>query len=171
MVNHCLPAGHTKGLATSYSQYRTDSYATDGPVVALPSLAIWGTLDGYRSAIEDKLGNSPISFSKDENLTHLLDSFHRDRPKCQKNISSWNLSLVLHQLTKAPFEPKGGFFEVLYCQDCLPLSFGFRQTQDIHAWLSKNIRHQSDWSKMILALAPTPDLTHERSGGPRLTSG
>ena len=38
------------------------------------------TIDGYRSAIVDKLGNSPINIiSKDENLTLLLDSFHRDR--------------------------------------------------------------------------------------------
>ena len=57
-----------------------------------------GIIDGYRSAIADKLGNSPIS--KDENLMCLLDSFHRDR-----GIPSWNLSLVSHQLTKAPFEP------------------------------------------------------------------
>ena len=34
------------------------------------------TIDGYRSAITDKLGNSPINISKDENLTRLLDSFH-----------------------------------------------------------------------------------------------
>ena len=34
------------------------------------------TIDGYRSAIADKLGNSPINISKDENLTRLLDSFH-----------------------------------------------------------------------------------------------
>ena len=39
------------------------------------------TIDGYRSAIADKLGNSTINVSKDENLTRLLDSFHRDRPK------------------------------------------------------------------------------------------
>ena len=37
-----------------------------------------GTIDGYRSAIADKLGNVPINVSKEENLTHLLDSFHRD---------------------------------------------------------------------------------------------
>ena len=34
------------------------------------------TIEGYRSAIADRLGNSPINISKDENLTHLLDSFH-----------------------------------------------------------------------------------------------
>ena len=49
--------------------------------------------------------NFPINASKDENLTRLLDSFHRDRPKGRRGIPSWNLSLVLHQLTKAPFEP------------------------------------------------------------------
>ena len=59
-----------------------------------------GTIDGYRSAIADKLGNSSINVSKDENLTRLLDSFHRDRPKGRRGIPSWNLSLVLHQLTK-----------------------------------------------------------------------
>ena len=37
-----------------------------------------GTIDGYRSAIAYKLGNSPTNISTDENLTRLLDSFHRD---------------------------------------------------------------------------------------------
>ena len=34
------------------------------------------TIDGYRPAIADRLGNSPINISKEENLTRLLDSFH-----------------------------------------------------------------------------------------------
>ena len=47
------------------------------------------TIDGYRSAIADKLGNSPIDISKDDNLTCLLDSnFHRDRPKGRREIPS-----------------------------------------------------------------------------------
>ena len=45
-----------------------------------------GTIDGYRSAIADKLGNSTINVSEDENITHLLDSFHRDRPKGRRGI-------------------------------------------------------------------------------------
>ena len=52
------------------------------------------TIDGYRSAIADKLGNSPINISKDENLTRLLYSFHRDRPKGQRGIPSWNPGLT-----------------------------------------------------------------------------
>ena len=86
-----------------------------------------GTIDGYRSAIADKLGNSPTNISTDENLTHLLDSFHRDRPKGRRGIPSWNLSLVLLQLTKAPFEPhKEASLKHLDLQDCVPIGPGFR---------------------------------------------
>ena len=60
------------------------------------------TIDGYRSAIADKLGDTTVNISKDDNLTCLLESFHRDRPKGRRGIPSWNHSLVLHQLTKAP---------------------------------------------------------------------
>ena len=63
------------------------------------------SIDGDRSAIADKLGNSPINISKDENLTHLLDSFNRDRPKGKRGIPSWKLSLVVPQLTSLPFNP------------------------------------------------------------------
>ena len=74
------------------------------------------TIDGYMSA--DKLGNSTINVSKDESLTGLLDNFHRDRPKGRRGTLSWNLSLVLHQLTKAPFGQikkgrRGGLLEHL----------------------------------------------------------
>ena len=54
------------------------------------------TIDGYRSDIADRLGDSPINISKDENLTRLLDSFHWDRPKGLPGSSAW----FLHQLTR-----------------------------------------------------------------------
>ena len=50
------------------------------------------TIEGYRSAVADKLGNSSLNISKDENLNRLLDSFHRDRPKGRRGIPAWNLS-------------------------------------------------------------------------------
>ena len=46
------------------------------------------TIDGYRSAIADKLGSATVNISKDENLTRLLESFHRDRPKGRRGIPS-----------------------------------------------------------------------------------
>ena len=63
------------------------------------------TIEGYKTAIADTVGSVELNISKDENLTRLLDSFHRDKPKGRRGVPSWNLSLVLHQLTKAPFEP------------------------------------------------------------------
>ena len=104
------------------------------------------TIDGYRSAIADKLANSTISVSKDENLTRLLDSFHRDTPKGKRGIPSWNLSLVLHQLTKAPFEPlKEASLKYLTFKTVFLLALGSGERRsEIHAWLHKNIRHQSD---------------------------
>ena len=115
------------------------------------------TIDGYRSAIADKLGKVTLNISKDDNLTRLLDSFHRDRPKGRRGIPSWNLSLVLHQLTKAPFEPlreaslKHLTFKTVFL---LALGSGKRRSE-IHAWQNKNIRHQSDWSKVSLFPSPS----------------
>ena len=115
------------------------------------------TIDGYRSAIADKLGDTSINVGKDDNLTRLLDSFHRDRPKGRRGVPAWNLSLVLHQLTKAPFEPlrkaslKHLTFKTVFL---LALASGKRKSE-IHAWLNKNIRHQADWSKVSLYPSPS----------------
>ena len=115
------------------------------------------TIDGYRSAIADTLGNTTVNISKDDNLTRLLESFHRDRPNGRRGIPSWNLSLVLHQLTKAPFEPlreaslKHLTFKTVFL---LALGSGKRRSE-IHAWQHKNIRHQSNWSKVSLFQSPS----------------
>ena len=115
------------------------------------------TIDGYRTAIADMVGNDKLNITSDENLTRLLDSFHRDKPKGRRGVPSWNLSLVLHQLTKAPFEPlrkaslKHLTFKTVFL---LALGSGKRRSE-IHAWLAKNIRHQEDWSKVSLYPSPS----------------
>ena len=109
-----------------------------------------GTIDGYRSAIADKLGNSTINVSKDENLTRLLDSFHRDRPKGRRGIPSWNLSLVLPEPLKEA-SLKHLTFKTVF----LPALGSGKRRSEIHAWLHKNIRHQSDWSKVSLYPSPS----------------
>ena len=115
------------------------------------------TIDGYRSAISDKLGDTTVNISKDDNLTRLLESFHRDRPKGRRGIPSWNLSLVLHQLTKAPFEPlKEASLKHLTFKTVFLLALGSgKRRSEIHAWQHKNIRHQSDWSKVSLFPSPS----------------
>ena len=108
------------------------------------------TIEGYRTAIADMVDNDRLAISKDENLSRLLDSFHRDKPKGRRGIPSGNLSLVLHQLTKAPFEPlrkaslKHLTFKTVFL---LALGSGKRRSE-IHAWLFKNIRHQENWTQV-----------------------
>ena len=114
------------------------------------------TIDGYRSAIADKLGNATVNISKDDNVTRLLESFHRDRPKGRRGIPSWNLSLVLHQLTKAPFEPlREASLKHLTFKTAFLLALGSgKRRSEIHAWQHKNIRHQTDLSKVSLYPSP-----------------
>ena len=115
------------------------------------------TIEGYRTAIADMVDNDPVHFGKDESLTRLLDSFHRDKPKGRRGIPAWNLSLVLHQLTKAPFEPmrktslKHLTFKTVFL---LALGSGKRRSE-IHAWLYRNIRHQENWSQVSLYPSPS----------------
>ena len=63
------------------------------------------TIDGYRTAIVDTLGPAGHHIAQSSDLHRLLSSFHRDRPKSSRNVPKWNLSVVLNELTKAPFEP------------------------------------------------------------------
>ena len=101
-------------------------------------------------------GNSSINVSKDDNLTCLLDSFHRDRPKGRRGIPCWNLSLVLHHLTKAPFEPiKEASLKHLTFKTIFLLALGSgKRRSEIHSWQNKHIRHQSDWTKEHSAFFP-----------------
>ena len=115
------------------------------------------TIEGYRTAIADMVGNDKLNISTDENLTHLLDSFHRDKPKGRQDIPAWNFSLVHNQLSKAPFEPlrkaslKHLTFKTVFL---LALGSGKRRSE-IHAWLYKNIRHQENWSQVSLYPSPS----------------
>ena len=63
------------------------------------------TIDGYRMAIVDTLGPTGLHISHSSDLNRVLSSFHRDRPKISRNLPTWNFSVVLGELTKAPFEP------------------------------------------------------------------
>ena len=110
------------------------------------------TINGYRTAIADMVGNDQLNIIKDENLTRLLESFHRDKPKGRRGVPTWNLSLVLHQLTKAPFEPmRKASLKHLTLKTVFLLALGSgKRRSEIHTWLYKNIRHQENWSQVSL---------------------
>ena len=91
------------------------------------------TIDGYRTAIADETGNDMVNISKDKNLTTFAGEFHCDKPKGQRGITSGNLSLVLHQLTKPPFESyRKAFLKHLNVKTVflLTLGSGKRQSED-----------------------------------------
>ena len=85
------------------------------------------TIDGYRTAIVDTLGPTAQHIAHNADLHKLLSSFHRDRPKSSRNLPKWNLSVVLNELTKAPFEPMKDRPQTSYSQNCFLASFGLQQ--------------------------------------------
>ena len=64
------------------------------------------TIEGYRTAIADTLGNTKKNIITNPEIARLIASFHRDKPRSSSSIPKWNLPLVLQRLTQPPFEPQ-----------------------------------------------------------------
>ena len=93
-------------------------------------------IDGYRTAIADKSGNDSFNISKDENLNRLLDSFIGTNIQRCRGIPSWNLSLVIYQLTKLLFEHLSkASVKHLTFKTVFLLALGSGKQR--HAWLHK----------------------------------
>ena len=115
------------------------------------------TIDGYRTAIVDTLGPMAQHIAHNADLHRLLSSFHRDRPKSSRNLPKWNLSVVLNELTKAPFEPmKDSDLKHLTLKTAflLALASGKRRSE-IHAWVANKVANLGQWEKV--ALFPSSD--------------
>ena len=110
------------------------------------------TIDGYRTAIVDTLGASGQHIAHNDDLHRLLSSFHRDRPKSSRNLPKWYLSVVLNELTKAPFEPmKDTDLKHLTLKTAflLALASGKRRSE-IHAWVANKVSNLGRWEKVSL---------------------
>ena len=115
------------------------------------------TIDGYRTAIVDTLGPTAQHIAHNADLHRLLSSFHRDRPKSSRNLPKWNLSVVLNELTKAPFEPmKDSDLKHLTLKTAflVALASGKRRSE-IHAWVANKVANLGQWEKV--ALFPSSD--------------
>ena len=115
------------------------------------------TIDGYRTGIVDSLGPTGLHISQSSDLNRLLSSFHRDRPKSSRNLPKRNLSVVLNELTKAPFEHmkdtdlkhltlKTAFLSAMASGKC---------HSEIHAWVANKVSNLGQWEKV--ALFPSSD--------------
>ena len=106
------------------------------------------TIAGYRTAIADGLGVKGEQISKSLELNRLLASFYRDKPVVNRSIPSWDLALVLHALTKQPFEPLGKAslklltFKTVFL---LTLASGKRRSE-VHAWTHSSLSYKENWS-------------------------
>ena len=115
------------------------------------------TIDGYRTAIVDTLGPTAQHIAHNADLHRLLSSFHRDRPKSSRNLPKWNLSVVVNELTKAPFKPmKDSDLKHLTLKTAflLALASGKRRSE-IHAWVANKVANLGQWEKV--ALFPSSD--------------
>ena len=115
------------------------------------------TIDGYRTAIVDTLGPTGLHISQSSDLNRFLSSFHRDHPKSSRNFPEWNLSVVLNELTKAPFEPmKDTYLKHLTLKTAFLLALASGKCHsEIHAWVADEVLNLGQLEKV--ALFPSPD--------------
>ena len=116
------------------------------------------TIHGYRTAIVDTLGPAGRHIAQSSDHHRLLSSFHRDRPKSSRNLPKWNLSVVLNELTKAPFEAmKDTDLKHLTLKTAFLLALGSsKRRSEIHAWVANKVSNLGQWEKV--ALFPSSDL-------------
>ena len=115
------------------------------------------TIDDYRTAIVDTLGPTAHHIAHNADLHRLLFSFHRNHPKSSRNLPKWNLSVVLNELTKAPFEPMKDTdlkHHTLKTAFLLALASG-KRCSIIPAWVANKVSNLGQWEKV--ALFPSSD--------------
>ena len=115
------------------------------------------TIDGYRTAFVDTLGPAAHHIAQSLDLHRLLSSFHRDHPKSSRNLPKWNLSVVLNELTKVPFEPmKDTDLKHLTLKTAFLLALASgKRCSEIQAWVANKISNLGQWEKV--ALYPSSD--------------
>ena len=113
--------------------------------------------DGYRTVIVDTLGLTGHHIAQSSVLHRLLSSFYRDCPKSSRNLPKWNLSVVLNELTKAPFEPmKDTDLKHLTLKTAFLLALASgKHCSEIHAWVANKVSNVGQWEKV--ALFPSSD--------------
>ena len=115
------------------------------------------TIEGYRAAIADTLGNSNLHISSNTDIARLIASFYRDKPKVSRSLPKWNLSLVLQKLIQPPFEPNEECTLKLLTWKTvflLALASGKRHSE-IHAWTYDGTLSLGDWDQVQLTPSPS----------------
>ena len=115
------------------------------------------TIEGYRTAIADTLGNSDLNIGSNTDIARLIASFYRDKPKKSRPLPKWDLALVLHKLTQPPFEPQEECTLKLITWKTvflLALASGKRRSE-IHAWTHDGTLCLGNWEQVQLTPSPS----------------
>ena len=112
------------------------------------------TIDEYRTAIIDTLGPAAHHIAQSSDLHRLLSSFHRDRPKSSRNLPKWNLSVVLNELTKAPFElMQDTDLQHLTLKTAFLLALASGKCRsEIHAWVPNKVSNLGHGKRLPCSL-------------------
>ena len=107
-----------------------------------------GTTASYRTAIADHLGQFGQEVSKSLNLNRLLTSLYR------RGIPSWDLSLVLMALSKAPFGPlKDASLKLLTFKTVFLMALASgKRWGEVHSWTYSSLRHKPPWKEVTISL-------------------
>ena len=108
-------------------------------------------IPGNRTAIADHLGHFGQEVSK--SLNRLIASFYRDKSIANRGIPTWDLSLVLVALTKAPFEPlKDAGLKLLTIQTVFLMTLASdKRRGEVHSWTYSSLRHKPHWEEVTIS--------------------
>ena len=114
------------------------------------------TIEGYRTAIADTLGNTKQNISNNVGIARLIASFYSDKPKGSRNIPMWNLTVVLHRLSQPPFEPQEqADLKFLTGKVVFLLALASKKRRsEIHTWTLDELLCLADWE--LVQLVPYP---------------
>ena len=91
-------------------------------------------------------------FHQVQTLTGYSPVFTGIVPKVPGIFQKWNLSVVLNELTKAPFEPmKDTDLKHLTLKTAFLLALASgRRRSEIHAWVANKVSNLGQWEKVVL---------------------
>ena len=96
-----------------------------------------------------------IDLSLDPSISSILSSYRLDSARTRNDIPSWNLSLVLNILSKAPFEPikSINMKELTFKTVFLTALATDKRRSELHALIRKGLSWSEDKSNITLRVA------------------
>jgi len=116
------------------------------------------TIEGYKTSIAKFMnGISSLEIGTNDHLKNLIKSFYRDRPRNLRVLPHWDLSVVLHALSKAPYEPmhEASLKWLTYKTIFLVALASGKRRSEIHALLYDKVKYSKSQDTYCLGVCPS----------------